>query len=159
VHIGELAKRSDCAVETIRYYEREHLLPEPQRSSGNYRVYRAEHVERLSFIRRCRSLDMSLPEIRSLLEAIEQPEADCAPINALVDEHIGHVAARIGELKQLKSELDAIRAHCSGAHPAKACGILDALAQEVRTAARARAHVDGAHGRQVRRKGPAARKA
>lgn len=55
--IGELAKRTGCPVETIRYYEREGLLPEPARSEGNYRQYTLAHVERLSFIRHCRSLD------------------------------------------------------------------------------------------------------
>ena len=55
MRIGELAKRSDCPVETIRYYERERLLPKPRRTSGNYRLYGAEHVARLAFVRRCRS--------------------------------------------------------------------------------------------------------
>lgn len=58
--IGELAKLTDCQVETIRYYEREGLLPEPARSEGNYRLYTQAHVERLTFIRNCRSLDMTL---------------------------------------------------------------------------------------------------
>jgi Cd(II)/Pb(II)-responsive transcriptional regulator len=144
MRIGELARRSDCPVETVRYYEKEGLLPAPRRSGANYRDYGPQHAERLSFIRRCRSLDMSLPEIRTLLEAIERPDSDCAPVNSLLDEHIGHVAGRIAELKQLKSELDAIRAHCSGAHPAKACGILVSLAQPAPGNARRAGHVDRA---------------
>ena len=67
VQIGELAKRSDCKVVTIRYYEKEGLLPEPLRSSGNYRLYDEGHLERLQFIRHCRSLDMSLEEIKTIL--------------------------------------------------------------------------------------------
>ncbi|GAD65023.1 MerR family transcriptional regulator, partial [Aquipseudomonas alcaligenes] len=55
--IGELGKQADCQVETIRYYEREGLLPVPGRSEGNYRVYGKEHLERLVFIRNCRTLD------------------------------------------------------------------------------------------------------
>jgi len=58
--IGELAKATHTQVETIRYYEREGLLPETPRTEGNYRVYGSEHVERLSFIRHCRGLDMTL---------------------------------------------------------------------------------------------------
>jgi DNA-binding transcriptional MerR regulator len=54
-------------VETIRYYEREGLLREPSRSEGNYRLYTDTHIERLQFIRHCRSLDMTLEEIRNLL--------------------------------------------------------------------------------------------
>ena len=65
--IGELAKRTGCPVETIRYYEREALLAAPRRSEGNYRLYDDAHAERLQFIRHCRSLDMTLDEIRSLL--------------------------------------------------------------------------------------------
>ncbi len=71
--IGELAKLTDCQVETIRYYEKENLLPEPARSEGNYRLYTQAHVERLTFIRNCRSLDMTLEEIRSLLSLRAYP--------------------------------------------------------------------------------------
>ena len=70
--IGELAKITDCQVETIRYYEREGLLPQAPRSESNYRIYGAEHTERLGFIRHCRSLDMTLEEIRVLLAKFQQ---------------------------------------------------------------------------------------
>ena len=150
MRIGELAGRAGCPVETVRYYEREGLLPAPRRSAGNYRVYGPEHAERLAFIRRCRSLDMSLPEICTLLEAIERPDADCGPVNALLDEHIGHVASRIAELKVLKAELDAIRAHCKGDEPAKYCGIVASLARPARKRADTPAHVHGTHGRRRR---------
>jgi len=65
--IGELAQRTNTPVETIRYYEREGLLAEPVRSEANYRVYEDAHAQRLSFIRHCRGLDMTLEEIRVLL--------------------------------------------------------------------------------------------
>lgn len=61
MRIGELARRADCPVDTIRYYEKERLLSRARRTSANYRVYGPEHAARLAFIRRCRSLDMSLP--------------------------------------------------------------------------------------------------
>ncbi len=145
MRIGVLARRADCPVGTVRYYEKERLLSAPKRSSGNYRDYGAAHLERLAFIRRCRSLDMSLPEIRALLAAIERPDADCGPVNALLDEHIGHVAERIAELKQLKDELDAIRARCRGEHATKDCGIVETLGRPARRGAPARAHVAGTH--------------
>lgn len=144
MRIGELAARTDCPAGTIRFYERTGLLPLAHRGANNYRGYGPAHLARLAFIRRCRSLDMSLPEIRTLLDAVERPEADCEPVNALLDEHIGHVAARIAELKQLKSELDAIRAHCGGTKPSKACGILATLARPVKRA-RSRNHVADTH--------------
>jgi Cd(II)/Pb(II)-responsive transcriptional regulator len=145
MRIGELARRADCPVETVRYYEKQGLLPAPRRSGANYRDYGAAHLERLAFIRRCRGLDMSLPEIRALLEAIEQPGADCGPVDALLDEHIGHVAERIAELTALKEELDAIRAHCAGGNSANACGIVRTLSrQSRRRVPRRGSHVRGA---------------
>ena len=94
--IGELAQRTGTQVETIRYYEREGLLPEPARSEGNYRLYDKAHTERLSFIRHCRSLDMTLDEIRALLKFRDAPNQECGEVNALLDEHIGHVPAHAG---------------------------------------------------------------
>ena len=88
--IGELAKLTDCQVETIRYYEKEGLLPPPARSDGNYRLYTQAHTERLVFIRNCRSLDMTLEEIRSLLGLRDSPQDQCESVNALIDEHIHH---------------------------------------------------------------------
>ncbi len=145
MRIGELARRADCPVETVRYYEKQGLLAAPRRSGANYRDYGNAHLERLAFIRRCRSLDMSLPEIRALFGAIERPGADCAPVDALLDEHIDHVAQRITDLNALKEELVAIRAHCAGGQPAKTCGIVEALSrQSRRRAPRRGSHVRGA---------------
>ena len=76
MHIGELARRTGIQVETIRYYEREGLLPEPARSDGNYRVYGPGHLEQLQFIRHCRSLDMSLDEVRTLLRCWRRCKTD-----------------------------------------------------------------------------------
>jgi Cd(II)/Pb(II)-responsive transcriptional regulator len=128
--IGELAARADCQTVTIRYYEQQGLLPPAARSDGNYRVYGEEHVERLSFIRHCRSLDMTLDEISSLLRFRDAPETNCGEVNNLLDEHIGHVAQRISELKALERQLKHLRELCSEAQEAKHCGILKELAVE-----------------------------
>ena len=144
MRIGECAARSGCTADTIRYYERAGLLPAPSRGANNYRSYGPFHLERLAFIRRCRSLDMSLAEILGLLRLVERPETECAPVNALLDEHIGHVAARIAELEQLKSELDAIRTRCAGGQRAERCGILRSLARRGPKTS-LRDHVEGAH--------------
>ncbi|WP_129141394.1 Cd(II)/Pb(II)-responsive transcriptional regulator [Modicisalibacter coralii] len=127
--IGELARQTACQVETIRYYEREGLLPEPSRSAGNYRLYDATHVERLTFIRHCRALDMTLGEIRTLLMHRDHPERDCAEVNALIDEHIGHVETRLAQLASLRQALVDLRARCRGDGETGACGILRELAQ------------------------------
>ena len=125
--IGELAKATDCAVETIRYYEREQLLPEPARTDGNYRLYTQAHVERLTFIRNCRTLDMTLEEIQRLLALRDLPHESCAGINSLVDEHIEHVEARINSLLALRDQLAELRDRCNGPQEAEDCGILRQL--------------------------------
>ena len=98
--IGELAQVGQCTVETVRYYEKEGLLPAPARTAGNFRQYGPIHVERLRFIRNCRALDMSHGEIRILLDLADQPSHGCAAINAVFDQHIAHVDERIRELMQ-----------------------------------------------------------
>ncbi|MGO2285540.1 Cd(II)/Pb(II)-responsive transcriptional regulator [Pseudomonas lundensis] len=125
--IGELAKLTDCQVETIRYYEREGLLPEPARSEGNYRLYTQTHVERLTFIRNCRSLDMTLEEIRSLLNLRDSPQDQCESVNALIDEHIQHVKTRINGLLALQTQLLDLRQRCSEGPEGEPCGILQQL--------------------------------
>lgn len=158
VKIGELATATQTQVETIRYYEREGLLPQAPRSEGNYRIYGPEHVERLGFIRHCRSLDMTLDEIRALLRFKDSPSEDCGDVNALLDEHIGHVAARIRELRALEKQLKGLREQCVVAQDAGHCGILGGLSRaasaEHAGASGATPHVPGSHGR--RRQGQGA---
>ncbi len=147
--IGELAARADTQVETIRYYEREGLLPAAPRTDANYRIYGDAHLQRLAFIRHCRSLDMTLDEIRVLLRFKDNPDADCGDVNVLLDEHIGHVAARIRSLRQLEKQLKALREQCAGAGGAAQCGILGGLSQAAGGLAGSgeSRHVAGAHGR------------
>ena len=145
--IGELSNASATPVETIRFYEREALLPAPQRTESNYRVYTQAHADRLAFIRQCRNLDMTLDEVRVLLRFRDAPKADCGEVNRLLDEHIGHVAQRIRELHQLERELRELRAQCAAPHATARCGILNGIeesaGQPVMTPARR--HVRGAH--------------
>ena len=127
MRIGEFAKTTQCTIATIRYYEREGLLPAPARSSGNYRLYGNAHAARLRFIRNCRSLDMTHEEIRALLAFRDAPERPCQDVNALLDEHIGHVARRIRELATLKRELRALRDQCRSVRTAGDCRIMRSL--------------------------------
>lgn len=150
--IGELAKLAACPVETVRYYEREGLLPPALRQqSNNYRRYSQAHLERLVFIRRCRSLDMTHDEIRALLEARQQPDASCAGINALIDAHLHHVQARVVELQALAAQLVELRSQCQAELSTRECGILHELEQPgepvVASAARAETHLAGVHSR------------
>lgn len=145
--IGELARLTGTQVETIRYYERECLLPETARTEGNYRIYGESHAERLSFIRNCRSLDMTLDEIRGLLRFKDSPAENCAAVNTLLDEHIGHVANRIRELRQLERHLKGLRELCQEAQDAGHCGILNELVQNAHPSAK---KLSGASGRVIR---------
>lgn len=128
IKIGELSKRTGATVETIRYYEKEGLLPEPSRSEGNYRLYREAHIERLQFILHCRTLDMTLDEVRVLLQYWDEPDKDCGNVNTLLDEHIHAVEIRMEELTQLKKHLTVLRQKCAREATAESCGILNALA-------------------------------
>lgn len=145
--IGELAKATGTSVENIRFYERQTLLPAPQRAENNYRSYGEEHIERLTFIRHCRSLDMALDEIRSLLRFKETPQENCEGVNELLEAHIGHVAERIQELKALEKQLNVLRAQCAESNAAACCGILKELSAEVLAspANSVRKHVHGTH--------------
>lgn len=125
--IGELAQRAECSVETIRYYEKEGLLPPPYRTQNNYRDYTESHLERLQFIRNCRSLDMSHEEIRLLLGWRDAPTPHCAEVNELIDAHIQHVSARIRALVSLEQQLTALRNRCTAEADSEQCKILDQL--------------------------------
>jgi len=144
--IGELATATGTQIETIRYYEREGLLPNPDRTAGNFRIYEDAHAERLSFIRHCRGLDMTLVEIRQLLHFKDAPQENCGEVNALLDAHIGHVVARIRELRALEKKLKALRECCREALQAANCGILSELSRSLeRRAGSTTGHVHRTH--------------
>lgn len=125
--IGELAKRTGCEIVTIRYYEKEGLLPTPPRNGGNFRLYCAAYIERLQFIRHCRSLDIALSEIRTLLGLRDSTSPDCGDVNALLNAHILRVEVRVEAMLRLKEHLLALREKCSGTRPLDSCGILQGL--------------------------------
>lgn len=147
MRIGALAAATGTPVETIRFYERAGLLPAAQRAANNYRQYTPAHAERLAFIRHCRSLDMALDEVRSLLRFKDSPGEDCGEVNALLDEHIGHVAQRIAELRALELHLKTLRAQCRTPQAIDECGILHGLDAGVRDEGKSspRRHIRGTH--------------
>ena len=110
--ISDIAKATSTSIETIRYYEREGLIPPAQRQANNYRHYDESHLQQLSFIRHCRSLDMSLEEIRLLLEFKSNPKENCSEVNYVIDNHIQHVRDRIESLLKLETQLTQLRALC-----------------------------------------------
>ena len=126
--IGELAKSSGCSVQTIRYYEKEGLISAPSRSEGNFRLYDNDTLETLLFIKHCRSLDLTLKEIKQLIQLQNSPDSDCGKVNNMIETHIVLVESRIEELKKLHLDLNALRHRCRNPKAIKQCGILEELA-------------------------------
>lgn len=141
--IGELARKADCQVVTVRYYEKEGLMRRPGRSEGNYRVYSVEDADRLRFIRHCRSHGMSLAEIRDLLAYRDAPTGDCAWISEMVERHITYVDEQICSLNRLRAYLEDLRGLCPGGDAPQGCGIMNSLGSPERCACCAKAHPEG----------------
>lgn len=127
MRISALAAMSGIQSETIRFYERQGLLSAPARTSGNYRDYGEQHHERLAFIRHCRTLGMSLAEVRLLLSHKESPDTACDGVDALIARHLDETSHRISELQSLQVELQALRARCSSGRPSSRCGIIGGI--------------------------------
>tara|TARA_R110002126_G_scaffold257192_4_gene400217 strand:- start:3066 stop:3479 length:414 start_codon:yes stop_codon:yes gene_type:complete len=131
IKIGELAKISDCSVQSIRHYEKEQLLSAKIRSDGNFRLYDQADIERLLFIKHCRSLDLSLAEIRQLLTLHHSPMSQCEDVNQMIEQHIEQVERRIAELTLLNKQLKALRRSCTSKRTVEHCGILKQLNKAV----------------------------
>lgn len=127
LRIGELSQATGIGHETIRYYEKTGLLPAATRSGNGYRAYGISHLERLAFIRHCRALDISLADVKRLLEFIDQPSSDCGDINRLIDAQLNRVRARLKSMQALEQQLTALSSRCDENHSANECGILHEL--------------------------------
>lgn len=123
--IGELAKRTGCKPVTIRFYEKKGLMPLTQRTEGNYRNYDEKDLARLAFIRHCRMHGMTLEEIDKLLCLSVNSAAEHDEIHALIKGHLVNIQKQIGELQQLKSDLEGILGKCEG--KGDHCDILESL--------------------------------
>lgn len=128
--IGELSRRADVGIDTVRYYEKEGLLPKAVRLASGYRNYGAGDLRRLRFIRRAKGLGFTLPEIRELLELSSRRDDDMAAMKAAAVEKIADVEARIAELERVRAGLSALVDSCPGHGALGQCPILNALAGE-----------------------------
>ncbi len=127
MRIGELATATGVDVETVRYYEREGLLTSPARQANSYRVYGQAHLERLSFIRHCRALDIPLADIRRLLGFLDAPGNDCVDIDQLIETQLTRVHVRLQSMQALEQQLSELRKRCNARHVTTECGILHEL--------------------------------
>lgn len=125
--IGELAKVVGCEVETIRFYEKEGLLDKPSRTASGYRSYSPVQLEQLKFVVHCRSLDISVAEIKRLLALKANPDLACNEINLLIDGHLDQIHRQIDNLRQLEQQLTLLRQHCHENLSVKECGIMKGL--------------------------------
>lgn len=126
---AQLAKRTGCNLETIRYYEKVALLPEPSRSANGYRVYSPELVQRLTFILRARDLGFKLDEIRSLLTLTDTGTQTCAEVLSTTEKHLADVHQRIADLIRIETELNRLAGLCSRESTPE-CAILNMLNRE-----------------------------
>lgn len=123
---GALASRSGVNSETIRYYEKIGLMPDPNRSAGGHRIYEREHVKRLSFIRRTRELGFTLKEVRGLLALVDGGDYTCAEVRDRTLAHLDDVATKIRDLRKMQRTLKSISSKCDGGLVPD-CPIVDAL--------------------------------
>jgi MerR family mercuric resistance operon transcriptional regulator len=126
LHRAALARRTGCNLETIRYYEKIGMMPEPPRTEAGYRVYDDRHVERLRFILRARELGFSLDDIRDLLALVDHGTQTCAEVKDRTERHLADVREKITDLKRIERILAETAAKCSG-DEVPDCPVLEAL--------------------------------
>jgi MerR family mercuric resistance operon transcriptional regulator len=124
--IGALAQASGVHLETIRYYQRLGLVPQPARPAGSVRRYDARAVARLRFIRRAQQLGFSLDEVGQLL-ALDDGGRQCGASRRLAEARLAEVEAKLAALARMRRELKRLIAECSGAARAPACPIIETL--------------------------------
>lgn len=124
--IGELATTTKCPVETIRYYEKIGLLPEPDRLLNGYRNYTAHHRKWLQFILRCRALGFTQKEVRGLTGIARQTQPACADVHELLVEHLADVRSKLKDLKHMENALIRLNTKCQDG-TLNDCPVIDEL--------------------------------
>lgn len=120
--IGTLADRAGVTPDTVRYYEEEGVLPEPERSDAGYRLYGEEAVDRLRFVQQAQALGLQLEEIAEILALVEERGIDpCSHVEAKLRERVAQVEERIRELRQLRARLRSALERAEEAPPGVEC--------------------------------------
>lgn len=127
MRIGQLARATGVAVDTVRFYERHGLLAAAARRSSNYRDFPPEAVARLRFIREAKELGFTLREIRAFLALRVTERTDCRAMEARVRRKIDEIEARIGRLRLMQQSLAALIEDCRRHRPTGECGVLRSL--------------------------------
>ena len=132
MRIGELARATGTKAETIRYYEREGILPLADRTDSNYRDYSTDHLATLTFVRRARELGFSIAQVRELLALSDHDEKPCLDVDLLVQQQLVEIERRIADLSALRDELRQILRSCQ-ADKIGECQIIGSLGRHART--------------------------
>ena len=127
LQIGEVAKRSGLGVDTVRFYERERLIPKAGRSPAGYRRYPESVVKQLLFIQHAKTLGFSLKEIGELIELRNTPKATCSSVKAKAQEKLADIQKKIDALEGIRSTLIPLVNQCQSADPINGCPILGAI--------------------------------
>ena len=130
MNIGQLSRRTGVPIDTVRYYEKQRLLPPPTRSASGYRHYEGDDVLRLNFIRRAKVLGFTLDEIRDLLALSSARDGDMAAIRAAAADKLADVERRLAELTRMRDGLRTLVEACPGHGTLDQCPILGALGGE-----------------------------
>ena len=130
--VGELARASQCKIETVRYYEKIGLMPTPKRTEGGHRIYNQPELKRLIFIRRSRDLGFSVAQVRDLLRFVDEPNHTCGEVKALTLAQSEEVQRKIDDLQRLHKALLEMADKCKGeSYSLEQCPIIDALYDEI----------------------------
>jgi DNA-binding transcriptional MerR regulator len=127
--IGDLARHTGTKVETIRWYERDGVMPAPVRTRGGHRVYTQAHRKRLAFIRHARELGFPLEDVRALLRLADEPDRPCDEADKIARSHLAAVQSRIARLQALEAELSRMIAACGRGRVAE-CRVIEVLADQ-----------------------------
>ena len=125
--VGEVAKRAAVNLQTIHFYEREGLLPRPQRTASNYRMYSGDAVQRVRFIKRAQELGFALKDIKELLSLRATPGTRCADVRQRATAKLADIEAKIRTLQAMRKALTRLIGECAGRRHISDCPILEAL--------------------------------
>ncbi|REJ87834.1 MAG: heavy metal-responsive transcriptional regulator [Planctomycetota bacterium] len=125
--IGQVAQKSGVNIETVRFYEREALLPKADRSASGYRQFDESTIDRLTFIQRAKELGFTLNEIKELLALRVEPSSRCADVKSRAEAKIADIDDKIRTLRRMKNALVKLTGECDGRGSTSECPILDAL--------------------------------
>lgn len=124
--IGKLARRAGVGIDTVRFYEREALLPRPRRSASGYRLYAAQDADRVRFIRRAKALGFTLTELRELLH-LNAGRGSRAAVKKLAQHRLDDLERKIAELAAIRDALAHLVSQCSGAGAVEGCPIIEGV--------------------------------